>query len=230
MTRESPAERIRRLYCEKRRHWARLHQGKDEPVGEAPVPAWDGGTDAWGRTYRPVWPRLAELLEREQLDPDAFLAAQFVDRRQPPTPAQCAGPEALVRYRQYRTEADAGAADPALLLAAQARLLSYRLVLGQARLADGWTAVQLLASILADSSLELSALFRYGIARREGLLDLARRLLPLARQQYRTRRADYDRHWQGFVDDAVREATPEVAAEPPPDEPPDTAYRRPVPA
>lgn len=42
-----------------------------------PVKRWDGGTDAFGCNFTPVWPRIAKMIKAAEADPGLWVAAHF---------------------------------------------------------------------------------------------------------------------------------------------------------
>jgi hypothetical protein len=63
---------VRRLYIGSYRNWS----GRSD-FGEKLSPAWDGGTDHFGQTRRPIWPKIAQKLLALGATPIDFIAAQF---------------------------------------------------------------------------------------------------------------------------------------------------------
>ena len=43
------------------------------------MPRWDGGRDAFGRRYSPIWPKIAKLLLEHEWPIGKYIAAQFSD-------------------------------------------------------------------------------------------------------------------------------------------------------
>lgn len=72
---EKLAEVVRRLYC----YYRQLTPG-GKGWGTISNPVYDGGRDVWGRTHKPVWPKIAEHILELNVDPMAYIHAQFVHR------------------------------------------------------------------------------------------------------------------------------------------------------
>ncbi len=98
---EVVARLLRRLYC---LHF-RLARPDAYDYGEFPIVRWDGGSDRSGRTFKPVWPKLAEFMLANDIDPFAYVRNAFAAYRgkpSPPTPPQLQTPALLDDYRRYK--------------------------------------------------------------------------------------------------------------------------------
>ena len=67
------------------------------------------------------------------------------------------------------------------------------------------TTEQLQRSVLWDETLTLSALFRYCLARREGLKDVAHHYRLGAAMQYMRHHEDYDAVWGDWISDKFKD-------------------------
>lgn len=95
------AKLLRRLYC---LHY-RLAKPEACDYGEFPITRWDGGSDRAGRTYKPVWPKLADFVLLHDIDPFVYVRNSFASYRgkpHPPTPPQLQTPSLLDDYRRYK--------------------------------------------------------------------------------------------------------------------------------
>jgi|JI10StandDraft_1071094.scaffolds.fasta_scaffold21844_4 hypothetical protein len=100
-TYHATAKLLRRLYCMQYRQT----KPSSSDYGEHPIARWDGGIDSAGKVFKPVWPKLAELVVDGQLDPYAFIRRGFAVYRTkatPPTPSQLQSEAVLSEYRRYK--------------------------------------------------------------------------------------------------------------------------------
>jgi hypothetical protein len=205
LTREELAALIRAVWVEEYR--AHRQRATGRPSGYTPGPSWDGGRDASGRDHKPLWPRVADFVIRNEVtDPAAFVRAQFPPGlTRPPYPNLLTTAQALLNYREFRPRLVEGLR---LALASQAhefrrKAASACTLYGRSRRA--------LEHVLGDANAGLSALFRFAVARREGLEDECRVWLPLARAQYLSAPSDYDEVWGDVIPEEVKRPLGEEA-------------------
>jgi len=178
-----------------------------------------------GRQLRPARPgaftRLAELLRREKIEPVSYIRFHLqVCLLAPrlPTPVDLTRPSAVQRYRLAQ-QRWSGQISRSLLHHVQ--LVQQELVCR--RLHDASQSLdQCLASILYDTQLELSALFRYCYAyaqrQRPLFASICRHFAPAARQQLHSRgTAIYVQYYEPLFPGAVASLLPPTPT--PQDEP-----------
>jgi hypothetical protein len=155
------------------RRWLKQRRGVRSDYGDSRLTRYDGGTDAQGRTYRPVWDRLAEFAAGAGIDLADYLADAF-DSSGPhaPTPWQLCSEHVLAAYRG-RLDRD-GPSDTDYAIAAQYAELRGRVAaLGEHCRVRGLDQLWAVEVTLRDLTNQLTPLFRYCVACDAGLDDVA---------------------------------------------------------
>jgi hypothetical protein len=155
-----------------------------------PGPSWDGGTTAFGRRYKPVWPSIAEFMLRNGAEPLSYLRAQFwhADPEKPPRASQLKSQFGLDLYERYRVNvADATRNNFARELnAIRAEMLPLQDALR-------WDHSRALRCALSNErSVSASPLTRYCLAMEYGHYDIAESFYDRALLQYAFQKQVYD--------------------------------------
>ena len=171
-----------------------------------------------GLVLRPAKPgafrRLAEVLQREQIEPVSYLryhlqAALLAPNL--PGPTELARPAAISQYRAAQARRGRRLAQS---LVHHTQLVQQELVARRSR--DAATLEAVLAGILLDTQLELSALFRfcyaYSLRHRPDFAAIAQRYAPAARRQLQALSPDdyrryYDPLFPGALDALLENST-----------------------
>lgn len=168
----------------------RQHRG-DMDYGKQPMATWDGGVDAWGRTHRPIWPRLARFMMAHEVDPATYIYAQFSYAPRMPLPNQLMNDDALQRYRQFKEHR----------VETLRQLWERSLVAVQCEVRPlveigHWPYHQALRYALANTrTVSAPAIFRVCLAASEGLTDVVEFFYPAAMADYVFQQTDYDTAW-----------------------------------
>lgn len=130
---------------------------------------WDGQADSLGRVYPAVWPVIAEFMLERGFDPDACIAARF---------AEVCGTDKQVwpntiAAEQYVDAYDSACDSKARSICAKLRLQSLTCrsdIIGLE--VDGYSRREACELVLLDRQSPYSPLFRFCLARSEGLRDV----------------------------------------------------------
>ncbi|HEV8001605.1 MAG TPA: hypothetical protein VGP63_17090 [Planctomycetaceae bacterium] len=95
---ERLALKIREIFIAEVRDYHAKRSGL--PSCYTPPTRWDGGTDAAGRRHAAIWPQIAIFMLKNDVEPVAFIRAQFGPTHRLPTPGTLLTAAALERYRQ----------------------------------------------------------------------------------------------------------------------------------
>lgn len=191
---------LRSLYVYHRRIVEERFTGEPSRIGAAPIPTWDGGVDKHGRNFTPVWPKLVKRLAQHGCDPALFVESQFASSRfdGAPVPSMLLSDAAIADCRDYAAN---GGARAKTQLAAQKTQFLFETQKAQMLfdLDEDAAARQ----VLADSTLALTALFRYSMAVRGGADAVAELYRASALQQLMLRFHSLVEGWDGFVPDEL---------------------------
>jgi hypothetical protein len=192
----STANRLRSAYVARRRAIQTQQTGRPSTWGETRIPRWDGGLDPNGVRHPCIWLSIARRCLEDGLDPFVLVALLFEGREvgEMPLPNVMLSPRMLDQYEDRAREME-GELKVALrvqneLMVGEAALLAAREKI------DRGVA---LARVLADTTFDLSGLFRYCHAMQAGDPELSQRFLGPALTQYLFRRAIYDRAWGDLI-------------------------------
>jgi hypothetical protein len=149
-----------------------------------------------GTINNSFWHRAAEFCLNNNLNPIELVHRIFShDPASYPAPHALYGKNALRIYNSYNKlkEEDVEAAF-------EHQKTQYRFALRRIReISPGFTKRQCQRYVLGDSTISLSALFRYCLAIYGEHEDLAGKFLTAAAMQYRTHRDLYDKVWTGWL-------------------------------
>lgn len=179
---------VRSLYCAAYRNMSPA----SADYGSTRIPRWDGGTDdADGRTYQPVWPKVARFILDHGLDPAAYIHVQFMHRRglRPPAPTTLYSAAALARYEAQR-ELEV----PNILVDWDRQKRSLDMRVAELRRnypqAEDWRRIT--TALHDQQQVTASSLFRYCAAVRCGLQAVAAYYFKAALAQYVVQARQYD--------------------------------------
>ena len=196
--------RIREIYVRERRLFEQRISGRPSHFHSGPQ--WDGGRGKSGRTYKPVWPRIARFLLEHRFDPEVFVRRQFQlhSGEYVIKPNQLYGEVALDRYYEMaRVSRDEIVA--ALRGQQNALVRAVRQFQDMAMLeGEEFPPSTIRASVLLEESAPLSALYRYCMARSEGLKEIARVYRAAAVMQYMRDAALYDEIWGAKIPEGFK--------------------------
>lgn len=159
-----------------------------------PPASFDGGESSEGRSYKPIWPKLATTVLREGLDPVLFIRAQFQGTTtHPPSASRLLSRGAIARARRFQRSDGA-----AVKVALRVQIDTWATSVIHAKDLYGWSDPDIWEHVLCNESLGLSALFRYCQARSIKL----KRMRPIRKRyriqaflQYLRNPKAYDRSW-----------------------------------
>lgn len=156
--------------------------------------------DKWQET----WERAAEFMLRNNIENYAdFIHAVFAKRGNSsccPTPMQCYGPVAMEDWKSKITRhEDSVEKFRATLAFHQHRLRTELAKVTEWAERSDWSKSDINGYIIADISNELTALFRYSLAVRLGLLKLGKPFHESALLQYIFGRSAYDEAWKDVI-------------------------------
>lgn len=210
MRREELAAAIREHYIRTRRAYAEARTGS--PSHYRPGPWWDGGRTRGGVQRRNYWLVLADLFRREGVDYRAYI--DFVFRQwEPqglsdrasylPQPNVLGSRKHLEAFRKFAESPEYRDRRRRALEAQKMECHQAILKYEQYGTYRGQQAV--LSAVLSDSSLSLSALFRYCVAVMAGLKRLERFYEAEASAQYARAPREYDEVWGDWIPRKLRE-------------------------
>lgn len=192
------AGRIREVYCQERNLWHHRHQGRLTDWGAAPVPRYDGGVDEMGRHWKNIWMEIAKFVITKKVDFAAFVRAQFtLASKRPVDPFHLHNDKA---YSIYLSVAQRSSTRLSQLFAAQRKVFTKEVAkLSPCKISRRWSDEQVFRAVLGNRLIQLSALFRYCVARHERYEDLAEKYFQWAVEQYLDSPEDYDRIWGEWI-------------------------------
>lgn len=152
---------------------------------------YDGGRAADGKRYENVWLKIAAYCLEKNFEYDRLIRAIF-DQHKYQTPPQPNNAYNKLAEQRYRKAAEESPYDVFNEIQIQLNEFERALFMARALLGDTPEAVHY---VLANRAISLSALFRYCIACREGLGDIAALWKLEARRQYFRAKAKYDHAW-----------------------------------
>jgi hypothetical protein len=187
----------------------RLLADRKPPYKYSPPIRFDGGEDSDGKTFSPVWPKIAQFMVRHGLDPRTCIRKRFEKSMgyNPPWPNQIAVASYLDLYRGISE-----------VLTEEEVALGFRLDKEYCRIAatDGrydrkdkssewkWKA------ILLDFTLSISPLMRYCLAKELKLESVAAQLEMRAVSQYVKAPNAYNKVWGKAITDELRQYSTEI--------------------
>lgn len=183
----SPEEEIQKI----RRYYIAVYRNfhPDSSYGEFPIPKWDGGYDKYGKCYKPVWPKILNFLkEKNCSDYIGFFIANFREKKKV-YPSQLYNNNAWKIYERFRRSMEHEIKNQY-----KAELETFKSANKYwANLSNDESVIERLA--ISDSTISLSPLFRYILAKSYGFKDLEKRYEHAALSQYITAKDLYDKYW-----------------------------------
>lgn len=200
---EELAQRIRKLWAEERRAFDLRTTGVVTDWGNRHISEWDGGVKD-GRSYNATWPKIAELCIENHLDPLLLVRATFYRKEMAPNPNQAVGRTALDRYQMYVAPGTVLEIKNSLLNALDCnKSLAQSEVVRQKTYFDR-DDVGAWRMTLLSSSVNLSPLFRYCVAKSQGWDDIAEDFEATAQRQYAQNPMLYDEAWAALIPEDLR--------------------------
>jgi hypothetical protein len=187
---------LRELWIEEKRKYAQSQGGNQTKY--KPGPRLDGGCDSVGRSFKPIWPRLAKFVLDYKLDPVAFVRSQFESckGRPPVSPQMLTSSMALQRYRHY-TANNVNIVE--LQLARDIQIRSARDAIELNKRLYGPTSLDVYRDVILDVNVAITALFRYMLAIECNIPELAQRWYEQALKQYMYEQDAYDLVWGPLI-------------------------------
>jgi hypothetical protein len=190
------AEKIRVVY------WQLLGEAELRVTGQVgatrprKVARWDGGQDASGRRYKPIWPRLADYFIQNGVSPEDAIRAVF-DRYvggPPPAPNQVMVPDvvSLVEERKAKRAEHIRYSVESERTAFQDEACFQERIHGKVNL-------NTLRELITSPWLNLTPLFRFCLSVRHDFRDLAQFYEDKAFAQYLNHPLAYEAVWRGWI-------------------------------
>lgn len=164
--------------------------------GDKPMPQWDGGETRFGVQRRSAWTPLVRFILQHNLDPVAYIRAQFWahPERQPPSPVSILTANSLVRYQEYAEQVPGQ-----LRRAHRTNLLSVNGHVEALINELNWVPQRAIRyALLETTAVVATGLFRYAMAVDRGITDVAQQFRDHALLQYMLQKQAYDDGWKGL--------------------------------
>ena len=196
------ADLVRSIYINCRRRYT-----KSSNYGSGRIERWDGGTDSFGTTRQPIWPSVAVHLLELGAHPMEYIEAQFTDRgnRHVPQPNQLRSEKCVSRWRSVNSNTDSILFG---LQADQTKISSEVFPLTHTLKWDYPRALRYV--LLNEKMIPASPLYRYCLAEKEGLADIAARFHDRALVQYAFQSTQHDQIWGDFIPEVLRTEAAEL--------------------
>lgn len=192
------ADLIRSVYIQERRRREQSVTGLESRYNSHVM--WDGGTHR-GKEYQSVWEKAAKFVLANKYDPVLLVEAQFRgSAKNCPEPSQICSPLAIDRMLVY---SEAHRNEMPSYLAHQKNVChtALRSFFGSTDLSQE----KIVAAVLVDRTLDMSALFRYCFAVHANVPHIADRFRDQAVMQYVRYPDDYDAIWKEMIPEGFRE-------------------------
>jgi hypothetical protein len=166
------------------------------------MPKWDGTddfrpgstrkslSDRYGRNFKPVWPKIADFAFKNNVDPLLLIQTRFLKHKgpRPPEPTDCMSKLAL-----ELCSSEVSSVDELNRRLYQFQDVFEREVENRASYIEkhGWTPAQVLDSVIRDLTLPFNCVYRYYLARTNGLSDLSEKFRAGAVFEYMRERQGY---------------------------------------
>jgi hypothetical protein len=192
---EALHERIREAYVQERRIFEYRVSGAISTYGNKHIPKWDGTDhavrDRYGRNYKPVWPKIAQFAFKAGVDPIELIKSRFRETRgpRPPEPTDCMCKAALELCLLSDISVDETNRNLYQMIEVFQTEVENRSVYIERY---GWSAFQVVESVVKDLTLNLNPLYRYYLARVNGLDLLADQHRDAAIVEYMRHPKAYD--------------------------------------
>lgn len=195
------AAQIRIAYILAYRAHFQARVGVPSNFGSKPMPRWDGGVASDGRTYKPIWYRIAREALVRQIAPDDLIRGAFRDwdRKEPPWPTNLLS-EATLAWAQQNPGITIEDTQRALGVQKDIWDLQIFLYRDEYR-CDFATAAR---AVLRNRRLELSSIFRYCMAVEGQDGVTAAEFEGGAVVQYIYNRRAYDQGWGELIPPRLR--------------------------
>jgi hypothetical protein len=184
---------VRRLYITVRRNvTGAVTYGRD------PIPQYDGGENRWGKTFQPIWPKVAAHIAHHGANPIMYIRCQFHNRKSGEPlvrPNQLYSPAAVERYERYR--ANVHVTLSSVLEFESTSIRTEVCILEQAAGKRFIKAVEM--AIMNTAAVNASALLRFCMAAEYDIPAAIRRWHDEALIQYVFEMLDYDKAWAGWL-------------------------------
>lgn len=211
--------RIRQTYVSERRKFETRLSGVPSSYGLSPMPKWDGtddvkpgstrrGTqDKYGKSYKPIWPKIAQVALGAGIDPVELIKARFAFTRgpRPPEPTDCMSSASLELCKKPQISVDA-LNDQLYQYFTNLKTEAENRSVYISRY--NWTPEKVIDSIVRDLTLPFPPLFRHYLSVANGIRDMAEMLRPHAVIEYLRQRRSYDSSsWKEIISqDIINEA------------------------
>jgi hypothetical protein len=200
-------ESIRQAYVQERRMFEYRISGTVSTYGDKLIPKWDGTDsgvrDRYGRNYKPIWPRIAQFAFKAGVDPIELIRTRFRSARgpRPPEPTDCMSVAALELCRLDDTSVDdVNKSLYQMLEVFQTEVENRSVYIAR----YGWSAFQVIESVVKDLTLNFNPIYRFYLAKVNGLDHLASQHLNDAVVEYLRHSKAYDNS------DWVKVLSPEI--------------------
>ena len=200
------ANEIRACYIRERRRAESLRFGHESEY--RPTAFWDGGETRDGTRRKSVWHSLANFLQTAAVDVEAYVRWRFAHG----SLSYILKPNALLdpaAVEEFRASRESTQAELRTALDFQKRLLVME-IYKLHEMEPDMSEEDLAQSVLLDGSIELSALFRYSVARGAGYKSLASCYREAAINQYLQSQEAYDAVWGPFIPEKLKLRAKEI--------------------
>jgi hypothetical protein len=162
------ADRLRRTWIDEVRRYYQRTTG--QVSNYSPGPSLDGGRNAHGQVFKPLWPKLAQFVKSNKANPENFIKAQFVAGRRPVSPSVLLSNQALSRYRQSVDNKDLEAE---IKLVKDIQLRELRLAVPAFLKLYNFDSNQAYKALILSDKISIGPFFRYLIAKSINEQELA---------------------------------------------------------
>ena len=160
------ADQIRELYTKAYRLFREL-RGVKCTYGDRVIPQWDGGVDAYGRRHKAIWPKIADVSCRGNVDPHELVRSVFARHTgvNPPTPNMMLSAAVIEEARTAMTlrREEIRSVLPEHVKTFEAAMYTLQVVLGIP------PSLKAAAAVLGDPTVTLPPIFRYCMAEKLGI-------------------------------------------------------------
>jgi hypothetical protein len=167
---------IRNTYIKERRNFEFRISGVPSSYGYKHMPKWDGteefrpgassrsSQDRYGKTYKPIWPRIATYAVRNGVDPLELIRNRFRDTHGPvpPEPTDCMSVKALEACN--KNSVDVETLNVQLEEMAKLYLLELENRSRYILKYPDWTPEKVIHSVVTDLTIPFNPLFRFYLA------------------------------------------------------------------
>lgn len=203
--------KIRDTYVKERRAFESRLSGVQSSYGIGHMPKWDGTDDSkagstrravvdrYGKSYKPIWPKIAEFASKNNVDPIALVKNRFLKVRgpRPPEPTECMCSAAL---RDCLEEA-LSVSELNLKLSEYQEIFRQHAEERAAYISKYlWSPERVIDSVVRDLTLPFSPLYRVYLASVNGIDDVFTNFKQAAMLEYlRDRKAYSESLWASVI-------------------------------